>query len=66
MKVERNRQRDEKVTRLCQEKGWTVVRFWEHEVVSDPGKVIVKLLSLFSKIDRKASRQVSRPTKKAS
>jgi DNA mismatch endonuclease (patch repair protein) len=32
MKVQRNRDRDERVNRECEDAGWTVLRFWEHEV----------------------------------
>lgn len=30
-KIARNRERDAETTRLLQEAGWTVLRFWEHE-----------------------------------
>src|SRR5690606_30154578 len=30
-KVERNRARDRETTLLLEEKGWVVLRFWEHE-----------------------------------
>lgn len=30
-KIERNQQRDVVTTRLLQEAGWTVLRFWEHD-----------------------------------
>ena len=53
MKVERNQKRDEKVARLCEEKGWTVVRYWEHEINADPGKVVLKLVKLFAKLRNK-------------
>lgn len=32
-KIEENRARDRETTRLWQEAGWTVLRFWEHESV---------------------------------
>lgn len=35
-KIERNRRRDVKVTRHYRRQGWTVIRFWEHELVRDP------------------------------
>ncbi|MBO3085177.1 very short patch repair endonuclease [Cellulomonas fengjieae] len=34
-KMQRNRVRDERSTRLAQEAGWTVLRIWEHEVTAD-------------------------------
>jgi DNA mismatch endonuclease (patch repair protein) len=39
-KMERNRQRDERSTRLAQDAGWTVVRAWEHEITGDVGAVV--------------------------
>ncbi len=34
-KLERNRSRDARNSQALQEEGWTVLRFWEHEVLSD-------------------------------
>ena len=31
-KLQRNRQRDRKVTRILRARGWRVYRFWEHEL----------------------------------
>ena len=31
-KIDRNRMRDHTVNRVLQDAGWTVLRFWEHEV----------------------------------
>lgn len=31
-----NRVRDERITRILSERNWTVLRFWEHEIRSDP------------------------------
>jgi DNA mismatch endonuclease (patch repair protein) len=36
MKVQRNRDRDANVNAACVEKGWRVVRLWEHEVTKQP------------------------------
>ncbi len=34
-KIERNRARDKMVKRELQRRGWTVLRFWEHEIRSN-------------------------------
>lgn len=39
-KMERNRQRDERSTRLAQEAGWTVVRIREHVITADVGVAV--------------------------
>lgn len=31
-KIERNRIRDKKTSNILREKGWTVIRIWEHEI----------------------------------
>ncbi|WP_269086509.1 very short patch repair endonuclease [Mycobacteroides abscessus] len=40
-KVSRNRARDERVTALLVDAGWTVLRFWEHE---DPAAVAAAIV----------------------
>ena len=35
-KIERNMQRDIEVTARLQEQGWTVLRFWGHEIQKEP------------------------------
>lgn len=61
MKVERNRNRDAKVTTLCEQKGWTVMRFWEHEIAKNPERVIRRLVSTFNSLDRKSLRRKRMP-----
>ncbi|MFF2831925.1 very short patch repair endonuclease [Cellulosimicrobium cellulans] len=39
-KMERNRQRDERSTKLAQDAGWTVLRVWEHEVTGDVAAIV--------------------------
>ena len=36
-KIERNIERDREVTSALQGRGWTVLRFWEHEIRDEPG-----------------------------
>jgi DNA mismatch endonuclease, patch repair protein len=46
-KIKNNRKRDRYVTKELQEKGWQVVRFWEHSLLR-PAWVARKLLSLLT------------------
>jgi DNA mismatch endonuclease (patch repair protein) len=39
-KISRNRARDERVNRALEEAGWTVIRVWEHEDVSEAAQLI--------------------------
>ena len=49
-KIERNMQRDMEVTQTLLRQGWTVIRFWEHEIKKSlegcAGEVIVKLKNI--------------------
>jgi DNA mismatch endonuclease (patch repair protein) len=45
MKVQRNRDRDERVTAACRQQGWDVVRTWEHEIKGSPGRVTRRILA---------------------
>jgi DNA mismatch endonuclease (patch repair protein) len=42
-KIERNRERDAAVTSALEADGWTVLRFWEHEVMTDLVVVVGKV-----------------------
>ncbi len=53
-KLKRNKSRDRKVGRLLREEGWRVVRFWEHEIESDPNGVVERIKSLI--VSRPAAR----------
>ncbi|HTC20400.1 MAG TPA: very short patch repair endonuclease [bacterium] len=39
-KIEGNRRRDKRVQRYLKDKGWTVIRFWEHEIQTKPHESI--------------------------
>jgi DNA mismatch endonuclease (patch repair protein) len=39
-KIESNIERDRRNTELLQQMGWTVFRFWEHEIKKNPEKCI--------------------------
>jgi DNA mismatch endonuclease (patch repair protein) len=43
-KISSNVERDLKNTRQLQEEGWTVLRFWEHEIRKTPDNVVEKIL----------------------
>lgn len=48
-KIRRNRERDRQRTRRLVEEGWTVLRFWETDILSDPERVAQKILRLLDK-----------------
>ena len=48
-KINSNVERDERNTRQLQKDGWTVMRFWEHEVRKKPEDVLGKILSSLQK-----------------
>jgi DNA mismatch endonuclease (patch repair protein) len=43
-KIEQNMERDKKVNRALRQKGWRVLRFWEHEVKKKPEMVKTKII----------------------
>ncbi len=42
-KIKRNMQRDKKTNFMLRKNGWTVLRFWEHQIKKDPKKAIMKI-----------------------
>jgi DNA mismatch endonuclease Vsr len=44
-KIERNRARDRLVNRRLRNAGWTVIRFWEREILHDPEKCAAEVLA---------------------
>lgn len=42
-KIERNRARDKRVRKKLQRCGWTVLRFWEHEIISNVEDCVSKV-----------------------
>jgi len=42
-KIQKNIDRDKKYNRILRSDGWTVLRFWEHEIKDDPEKCIKKI-----------------------
>jgi DNA mismatch endonuclease, patch repair protein len=45
MKLERNQQRDKEHTKFYLQKGWHILRIWEHEIRQDFEKTIQKIAS---------------------
>lgn len=48
-KIEENIRRDQRVNTELQDKGWTVIRFWEKEVLKDTTKCVDKIVSEIQK-----------------
>lgn len=48
-KLNRNKERDLRVTAQLQEMGWTVLRFWEHEVTADAEEVARRIMTAISR-----------------
>ncbi|WOF16781.1 very short patch repair endonuclease [Methanoplanus sp. FWC-SCC4] len=42
-KINGNVERDKKITKELEDSGWTVLRFWEHEVRKNPDLIIKKI-----------------------
>ncbi|MFA5887653.1 MAG: very short patch repair endonuclease [Candidatus Nanoarchaeia archaeon] len=42
-KIKRNVSRDKAITLELKDKGWKVMRFWEHEILSNPKSVTEKI-----------------------
>lgn len=50
-KIDRNRSRDEKVTRDLLERGWTVLRIWDFEVERDASRCVEMIRSVLGTAD---------------
>ena len=44
-KIEGNRLRDRLVNRGLRKRGWTVLRFWEHQIDRDLGRCVLRVLA---------------------
>jgi len=47
-KIEGNKRRDKAVTRSLRREGWSVIRFWEHQVRRQPQECIRKIQSVLA------------------
>ena len=45
-KIERNMERDRKVTRRLRADGWSVVRLWEHDIEKRPGSCLRRIKTI--------------------
>lgn len=48
-KIENNRKRDRKTTVYLRKNGWTVLRFWEHDIKNNLNGVFLKILNVLNK-----------------
>lgn len=48
-KIEDNIRRDREVLRKMKNRGWTVLVIWEHQIKSNPEKVLIKIRGLIQK-----------------
>ncbi|MED3501526.1 very short patch repair endonuclease [Brevibacillus agri] len=46
-KIRKNQERDTIVTNYYRDKGWTFLRFWEHQITDDFSKVIEEITDTF-------------------
>lgn len=47
-KIETNMKRDQRITRKLRREGWSVLRFWEHDIEKDPEKCIRRIKKKFT------------------
>lgn len=47
-KIDRNRQRDVKTTVCLKEKGYRILRFWEHEIINEIDSCIARLQNVIA------------------
>ena len=45
-KIQANQARDKRVRRTLRNQGWTIFRFWEHEVKRTPDRVALKIAAV--------------------
>ncbi|MDP3685323.1 MAG: DUF559 domain-containing protein, partial [bacterium] len=49
-KIEYNIGRGKKVTRVLKKEGWTVIRFWGHDILKNPGKCVKIVREILKKL----------------
>lgn len=49
-KILSNVERDKKVNKQLMEEGWTVLRFWEHDVRKNPDAIVKEISELIEKV----------------
>ena len=60
-KIERNRARDRKVNKELTRHGWIVLRFWEHEITTNPADCIARVRAALEDSNASNSRVQSKP-----
>ncbi len=48
-KINRNVKRAKEANNILRKEGWKVIRFWEHEIMQNPKKCIVKVNQVYDK-----------------
>jgi DNA mismatch endonuclease (patch repair protein) len=56
-KIRRNRERDHENQRRLEEAGWSVLRFWETDILAHPGRVTQEILLILDKRGHRKSRE---------
>jgi DNA mismatch endonuclease (patch repair protein) len=51
-KIARNQARDRKVKRLINERGWKVIRIWEH-ALSEPHRIACRVQAMLASVEQK-------------
>ena len=51
-KISRNIERDKYTNKKLKNDGWTVIRFWEHQILKNPEKCLRKIISTMQKLQR--------------
>jgi len=46
-KIENNMRRDQRYTRKLRREGWSVLRFWEHDIEKNPDKCIRRIVAKY-------------------
>lgn len=64
-KIERNRIRDKKTSKALREKGWTVIRIWEHEIKTNEFNRKLNLIKKAAQQGAKDSRGTNPPCRLA-
>ena len=54
-KVERNAERDRRVTAMLEGAGWTVLRFWEHEPAAEVADAVAAEVRAHAPVDRRTA-----------
>ena len=49
-KIQSNIDRDKKVNEQLKDEGWTVMRFWEHDVRKNPESIVKKIAEILEKL----------------